>query len=62
VHVSSLICTATVEERIDELLEAKRELAEQVIAAPADDWLAELDLETIRTAVALMPEAVGEAA
>ena len=62
VHVSSLICTATVEERIDELLEAKRELAEQVIAAPADDWLAELDLETIRTAVALMPEAVEEAA
>ena len=62
VHVSSLICTATVEERIDELLEAKRELAEQVIAAPADDWLSELDLDTIRSAVALAPEAIEVAA
>ena len=62
VYVSSLICTATVEERIDELLESKRELAEQVIAAPADDWLAELDLDAIRAAVALTPEATEEAA
>jgi SNF2 family DNA or RNA helicase len=62
VYVSSLICTATVEERIDELLESKRELAEKVIAAPADDWLAELDLDAIRAAVALAPEATAEAA
>jgi SNF2 family DNA or RNA helicase len=62
VFVSSLICTATVEERIDELLESKRELAEQVIAAPADDWLAELDLDAIRAAVALSPEATEAAA
>ncbi len=62
VYVSSLICTATVEERIDELLESKRELAEKVIAAPADDWLAELDLDAIRAAVALAPEATEEAA
>jgi non-specific serine/threonine protein kinase len=62
VHVSSLVCTATVEERIDALLESKRELAEQVIAAPADDWLAELDIETIRAAVALAPEPTEEAA
>ena len=62
VYVSSLICTATVEERIDELLESKRALAEQVIAAPADDWLAELDLDTIRAAVALAPEATEAAA
>jgi hypothetical protein len=62
VYVSSLICTATVEERIDELLESKRALAEQVIAAPADDWLADLDLDTIRAAVALAPEATEAAA
>jgi len=62
VYVSSLICTATVEERIDELLESKRELAEKVIAAPADDWLAELDLDAIRAAVALAPEATEAAA
>ena len=62
VYVSSLICTATVEERIDELLESKRELAEKVIAAPADDWLAELDIDAIRAAVALTPEATEAAA
>jgi SNF2 family DNA or RNA helicase len=58
VFVHSLICTATLEERIDELLDSKRELAEKVVAGRADDWLGELDLETIRAAVALSDEAV----
>ena len=62
VYVTSLVCTATVEERIDQLLDAKRELADQVMAGRADDWLAELDLETLRAAVALSPEATEEAA
>ena len=62
VFVSSLVCTATLEERIDALLESKRELAEQVIAGRADDWLAELDLDAIRAAVALTPDAVEVAA
>ncbi len=62
VHVHSLICTATLEERIDQLLESKRELAEKVIAGHAESWLADLDLDAIRAAVALSPEAVEEAA
>ena len=62
VYVSSLICTATVEERIDQLLDAKRELAAQVLAGRADDWLGELDLDAIRAAVALAPEATEAAA
>ena len=62
VFVHSLICTATLEERIDQLLDTKRELAEQVIAGRADDWLGELDLNAIRAAVALSPDAVEEAA
>jgi non-specific serine/threonine protein kinase len=62
VYVTSLVCTATVEERIDELLDAKRDLAEQVISGRADDWLSELDLDTLRAAVALTPEAIEEAA
>jgi SNF2-related domain/SNF2 Helicase protein/Helicase conserved C-terminal domain len=62
VYVTSLVCTATVEERIDQLLDAKRDLAEQVISGRADDWLAELDLDTLRAAVALAPEAIEEAA
>ena len=53
VFVHSLICTATLEERIDELLDSKRELAEKVVAGRADDWLGELDLDTIRAAVML---------
>jgi SNF2 family DNA or RNA helicase len=60
--VTSLVCTATVEERIDQLLDAKRELAEHVIAGRADDWLSGLDLDMLRAAVALTPEAIEEAA
>lgn len=62
VFVSSLICTATLEERIDALLDAKRELADEVMAGRADDWLSELDLDAIRAAVALAPDAVEVAA
>ena len=62
VFVSSLVCTATLEERIDALLDSKRELAAQVMAGRADDWLSALDLDAIRAAVALTPEAIEEAA
>jgi non-specific serine/threonine protein kinase len=62
VFVSSLVCTATLEERIDALLDAKRELAQQVMSSRADDWLADLDLAAIRSAVALAPDAVEVAA
>ncbi len=62
VFVHSLICTATLEERIDALLESKKELAEKVIAGHGEDWLGELDLDAIRAAVALSPDAVEEAA
>ena len=58
----SLICTGTLEERIDALLDSKRELAEKVIAARSEDWLGDLDLGALRAAVALAPDSVGEAA
>jgi hypothetical protein len=58
VFVHSLICTATLEERIDQMLESKRELAAKVMAGRSEDWLGELDLEAIRAAVALSPDAV----
>jgi hypothetical protein len=53
VFVHSLICTGTLEERIDALLDSKRELAEKVIAARSEDWLGELDLGALRAAVEL---------
>jgi SNF2 family DNA or RNA helicase len=46
----------TLEERIDQLLESKRELAAKVIHAGSEDWLGDLDLGAIRAAVALSPD------
>ena len=62
VFVTSLICTGTLEERIDQLLDSKRELAAKVIAGGSEDWLGDLDLGAIRAAVALAPDAVEAAA
>jgi hypothetical protein len=53
VYVHSLISTGTLEERIDQLLDSKRELAESVIAGRSEDWLGDLDLGAIRAAVEL---------
>ena len=62
VFVHSLICLGTLEERIDALLDSKRELVEKVLAGRADDWLGDLDLGAIRAAVALSPGSAEEAA
>jgi hypothetical protein len=62
VFVHSLICTGTLEERIDQLLDSKRELVEKVMAGTSEDWLGNLDLGAIRAAVALSPDAMEEAA
>jgi hypothetical protein len=62
VFVHSLICLGTLEERIDQLLDAKRELVEKVMAGRSEDWLGDLDLGAIRAAVALAPDALDEAA
>ncbi|MEO5576022.1 MAG: DEAD/DEAH box helicase [Gaiellaceae bacterium] len=62
VFVHSLICSGTLEERIDTLLDSKRELAEKVIAGHSEDWLGDLDLGAIRAAVELSVDAVDEAA
>ena len=62
VFVHSLICTGTLEERIDALLDSKRELAEKVIAARSEDWLGDLDLGALRAAVELSADPVEVAA
>ena len=62
VYVHSLICKGTLEERIDQMLDSKRELAEQVIAGRSEDWLGDLDLGAIRAAVELSVDPVEEAA
>jgi non-specific serine/threonine protein kinase len=57
VWVHSLITEGTLEERIDALLESKRELVQKVMAGTSEDWLGDLDLGAIRAAVALAPDA-----
>ncbi|HZQ82519.1 MAG TPA: DEAD/DEAH box helicase [Gaiellaceae bacterium] len=58
VYVHALITQGTLEERIDELLESKRELVQKVLAGTSEDWLGELDLNAIREAVSLAPDAI----
>jgi SNF2 family DNA or RNA helicase len=41
VHVHKFISTGTLEERIDEMIERKTELAENIIGS-GEDWLTEL--------------------
>ncbi|MFJ2186518.1 SNF2-related protein [Kitasatospora sp. NPDC087861] len=55
VQVRRLVCVGTVEERIDELLAAKRALAEAVVGE-GERWLTDLPVEALRELVALTRE------
>ncbi|MFH1085224.1 MAG: DEAD/DEAH box helicase [Chloroflexota bacterium] len=57
VHVHKFICAGTLEERIDELIESKRALADAVVGG-GESWLAELSTETLRDLVTLRAEEV----
>ena len=57
VQVRKLICLGTLEERIDALIESKRELAESVVGDEAD-WLTELSTDELYDLVMLRAEAV----
>ncbi|MCC7104311.1 MAG: DEAD/DEAH box helicase [Chloroflexi bacterium] len=60
VQVRKLICLGTLEERIDELIESKRALAEQVVGS-GESWLTELSTAELRELLSLRNEAlVGE--
>ena len=59
VQVRRLVCVGTVEERIAELLQAKRELADAVVGA-GEQWLTELPTEQLRELLTLSADAVGE--
>ena len=49
----------TIEERIDEMIEHKLELAEQVVGS-GEGWLTELSTQEIRDLLTLRQEAVGD--
>lgn len=57
VEVHKFISVGTVEERIDELLERKKDLAERIIGT-GEDWITELSTEELRQLFALRAETV----
>jgi SNF2 family DNA or RNA helicase len=61
VHVHKFVVRGTLEERVDEMIEAKTELAENIIGA-GERWLTELDTSQLREILTLRAEAVGDEA
>jgi non-specific serine/threonine protein kinase len=57
VQVRKLTCVGTLEERIDQLIAEKRDLAEQIVGS-GEAWLTELDTAQLRELVALSGDAV----
>ena len=52
VFAHKMVTMGTLEERIDEMIEAKKKLAEEIVGSD-ESWLAKLDNETFRDLVAL---------
>ena len=59
VEVHKFICAGTLEERIDEIIERKMEVAENVVGT-GEEWLTELSNEELKDLFALREEAVEE--
>ncbi|MDR2373686.1 MAG: DEAD/DEAH box helicase [Bifidobacteriaceae bacterium] len=59
VQVRKFICTGTLEDRIDQMIEAKKELANLVVG-DGEGWLTELSTSELRSLFELSQEAVGE--
>lgn len=58
-QVRKLVCTGTIEERIAEMSEAKRELAARIVGT-GERWLTELSTTELRELLALSADAVAE--
>jgi SNF2 family DNA or RNA helicase len=59
VQVHKFICAGTLEEKIDEMIERKKEIAGRVIGT-GEAWLTELSTAEIKSLFALRKEAIGE--
>ncbi|WP_449405186.1 SNF2-related protein [Haloactinospora alba] len=57
VQVRKMICAGTLEERVDAMIEGKRNLAEAVVGS-GEEWLGELSTDELRDVIRLAPEAV----
>jgi SNF2 family DNA or RNA helicase len=58
VQVYKYVCAGTMEERIDEMIERKRALAEQIVGS-SEAWITELSTEQLRDLFTLRQEAIG---
>ncbi len=59
VNVHKFVVTGTLEERIDQMIESKMALAEDVIGS-GEDWLTELDSAQLEEMLRLRPEALSD--
>jgi len=59
VQVHKFLCAGTLEEKIDEMIERKKEVAEKVVGA-GEGWLTELSNQQLKELFALRAEAIGE--
>lgn len=59
VQVRKFVCVGTLEERIDEMVTAKRELSRLTVST-GESWLGDLDDDTLMDLLALREEAVSE--
>ncbi|AFZ26610.1 DNA/RNA helicase, superfamily II, SNF2 family [Cylindrospermum stagnale PCC 7417] len=57
VQVHKFVCTGTLEEKIHDMIESKKQLAEQVVGA-GEDWLTEMDTDQLRNLLLLDRSAV----
>ncbi|NEU83851.1 DEAD/DEAH box helicase, partial [Nostoc sp. UIC 10630] len=57
VQVHKFVCTGTLEEKIHDMIESKKQLAEQVVGA-GEEWLTELDTDQLRNLLLLDRSAV----
>jgi hypothetical protein len=58
VFVHKLVCEGTVEERVDQLINDKRALADAVVGTTGEAWLSELSTDALRDLVVLHRSAV----
>jgi len=59
VQVHKFVCIGTLEERIDQMIEQKKELAESIIGA-GEAWLTELSTEQLKEVFTLSRNAIGD--
>ncbi len=59
VQVHKFICPGTLEERIDTLIESKRELAENVVGS-GEGWLTELSTDELKDVILLRSESIDD--